>query len=147
MMNAEPRNSAPKTRGRPFQPGNAGKPKGARHRMTVMAEQMMTHEAEAVVKAVIDAARGGDMTAAKIILDRIAPVPKGRRLEMDLPAIDTPADVSAALNATISAMAGGLITPDEASTVSGVLAEKRRALEVGDIEERVRKLEQQGAPR
>ena len=145
-MNGEGGKSGRNSGGR-FASGNAGKPKGARHRMTVMAEKLMTDDAESVVRAVIEAARGGDMTAAKIILDRIAPVPKGRRLEMDLPAIDTPADVSAALNATISAMAGGLITPDEASTVSGVLAEKRRALEVGDIEERVRKLEQQGAPR
>jgi hypothetical protein len=47
-----------------------GRPKGARHRATILAEQLMQGDAEDVVRAVIAAAKGGDMTAAKIILDR-----------------------------------------------------------------------------
>ncbi len=51
------------------QSGNpAGKPKGARHKTTLMQD-----DAERIVNAVITAACNGDMTAAKIILDRICP--------------------------------------------------------------------------
>jgi hypothetical protein len=35
------RNNAAKTRGRPFEPGNPGRPKGARHKATLLAERLM----------------------------------------------------------------------------------------------------------
>jgi len=57
------------------QSGNpAGKPKGARHKTTLLAERLLLDDVEKIVNAVLTAARNGDMTAAKIILDRIAPV-------------------------------------------------------------------------
>jgi hypothetical protein len=61
------------------QSGNpAGKPKGARHKTTLMAERLMQDDVENIVNAVLTAARNGDMMAAKIILDRIAPVRRSR---------------------------------------------------------------------
>ena len=57
------------------QSGNpAGKSKGARHKTTLLAERLMQDDVEKIVNAVLTAARNGDMMAAKIILDRIAPV-------------------------------------------------------------------------
>src|ERR1700730_10926676 len=53
------------------QSGNpAGKPKGARHKATLMAERLMQDDVGEIVRAVVTAARNGDMMAAKIILDR-----------------------------------------------------------------------------
>jgi hypothetical protein len=77
-MSDTPRKNARKTRGKPFEPGNPGRPKGARHRTTIAAEKLMQGDSEAIVRAVIKAAKGGDMTAAKVVLDRIAPIRKGR---------------------------------------------------------------------
>jgi hypothetical protein len=56
----------------------AGKPPGARARATRLAEKLMAGDAEAVVNAVVTAAKGGDMTAARLVLDRIAPPCRGR---------------------------------------------------------------------
>jgi Family of unknown function (DUF5681) len=57
------------------QSGNpAGKPIGARHKTTMMAESLMQASVGKVVDTVISAALNGDMEAAKIILNRIAPV-------------------------------------------------------------------------
>ena len=64
-----------------------GKPPGTRHRATRMTEKLMAGDAEAVVRAVIDAAKGGDMTAARLVLDRIAPPCRGRPVRLDLPPI------------------------------------------------------------
>jgi hypothetical protein len=74
-------NPAPKQRqrgpGRPFQPGRsgnpAGKPKGTRHQITLLAEQLLADDVEQVVAKVVKAAKSGDMTAARLILDRVAP--------------------------------------------------------------------------
>ena len=44
-------------------------------------------------------AKGGDMAAARIILDRVWPARKSRPVALDLPEIKTAADVVAALGA------------------------------------------------
>ena len=75
-MTEKPENSGPKqnTKIRPGASGNpAGKPKGTRHRATQMAEKLMENDATDVVNAVITAAKQGDMVAARLILERIAP--------------------------------------------------------------------------
>jgi len=86
-----PDNSQQKQGAGRFQPGQSGnpkgKPKGLRSRITQLAEKLMEDDAEAVVKAVVSAAKGGDMAAARIILDRICPARKSRSVEIDLPPI------------------------------------------------------------
>ncbi len=127
---------------KPGQSGNpAGKPKGTRARSTILAEAMMQDEAGAVVRAVVDAAKSGDMTAARLVLERIAPARKGRPVAFDLPAIDTAADVLAALGAVLKAVAAGQLTPDEGNAVAGLLELKRRAIETIDFEQRLAALE------
>ena len=92
----------------------AGKPPGARARATHLAEKLMAGDAEAVVRAVIEAAKGGDMTAAKIILDRIAPPCRGRPVRIDLLPIVSAADLVWALAAVADAMAGGVLSAEKA---------------------------------
>ena len=94
-----------------FRPGNRGRPKGSRHRTTVLCEKLMQDDAKEIVRSVITAARGGDMMAAKIVLDRIAPVRKGRPIHFELPEARTADDVAAALAAVVTAMANGELTP------------------------------------
>ena len=144
-MAVEPGNSGTKQDGRfrPGQSGNpAGKPPGTKHHATRMAEHLMEGAAESVVQAVLAAAQGGDMVAARLVLERIAPVRKGRPVLLPLPAVNTAADVLTALGATVKAMADGDITPDEAATVAGVLEVKRRAIETAELETRIAALEE-----
>tara|TARA_Y100001934_G_scaffold137202_1_gene165539 strand:+ start:9627 stop:9869 length:243 start_codon:yes stop_codon:yes gene_type:complete len=54
---------------------------------------------------------------------------KSRPIKIDLPKVETAADVTAAQSAVIVAMAKADITPEEASTIAGVLEAKRRAIE------------------
>ena len=138
----EPGNNAPNTHGRPFQPGNPGRPKGAKHKTTILAEKLMAEDVEGVVKAVLDAARSGDMAAARIVLDRLVPVRKGRPVEIELPPVKTAADVLAAMGAVLAHVADGEISPDEGATVAGILEMKRRTLELVEIERRLAALEQ-----
>jgi Family of unknown function (DUF5681) len=138
-------NADAKQRGRPFQRGvsgnPSGKPKGARHRTTIVAEKLMGEECDAIVQAVIEKAKAGDMVAAKIVLDRIVPIRKGAVVQLDLPEVKTSKGVAAALAALVHAMASGDVTPDEASTISSVLEIRRRAIETQEIDERLKKLE------
>lgn len=141
--------STPKQRrrgpGRRFQKGQsgnpAGKPKGARHQLTILAEKLMHDDAEAIVQSVLKAAKGGDMTAARLVLERIAPVRKGRPVAFDVPAITTADDLVGAISSLLSAMSQGDVTPDEAATIAGVLDVKRRAIETSDLVKRIEAIE------
>jgi hypothetical protein len=78
---------ATKARGRPFELGNPGKPKGARHRATRAVEALLEGEAEALMRRAIEAALGGDTTALKLCLDRVAPALRERPVSFALPPI------------------------------------------------------------
>ena len=128
----------------PGQSGNPkGKPAGSRHRLTTLAEKLMDAEAKGIIEAVIEAAKAGDMTAARLVLERIAPVRKGRPVAFDLPKIDTALDVLTALSAVIKAVSEGALTIDEAASVATLLETNRKALETVAIEDRLTALEKE----
>lgn len=128
-----------------FKRGNKGGPgrgEGSRNKATIMLEKLMIDDSKAVIEAVIKAAKSGDMQAAKMVIDRLVPTPRGRRVLLDLPVITTAADVLKALTATVTAMGDGELAPDEAATVAGVIEVKRRAIETVDLERRIAAIEE-----
>lgn len=135
----------PRGTGRRFVKGESGNPRGrpagSRNRVTVLAECIMEAGAEQITNAVVAAATRGDMTAAKIVLDRIAPPRRGRCVKFPLGVLETAADVVAAIGAIAEATADGALTPDEAQSVAAVLELKRRAIETVDLERRLIVLE------
>jgi hypothetical protein len=138
---SETENNGGKSKDTRFKPGNPGKPKGARHKKTMLMEKMLADDGQAVVQAVIDAAKNGDMQAAKMVVDRILPAPKGRKIDLDLPNIRTAADLPELQEAIMSAVAAGQITPDEGSTLAGMAEMRRRSIETMQLEERIAALE------
>jgi hypothetical protein len=132
-------------RGRPFPKGAsgnpAGRPPGARHKTTIMLEQLMVDDAERVTKRVVQAALQGNMQAAKLILDRAVPPRKDRAVTIDLPALATAADVVSATARIIAAVSAGALTPDEGTALAGLVELHRRAIETGDHEQRLASVE------
>ena len=118
-----------------------GRRQGSRNKATVALETILADGAEDVVRAMLKAAKGGDVQAGKVILDRVMPARRGRPVALDLPAVGTAADMLRAQGAVITAMAGGAITPEEAAVIAGVLEAKRSAIETAALEERVAALE------
>lgn len=135
------RKNAAKTRGQPFEKGNPGRPKGARHKTTILAEMLMADDVEAVVQAVIDKAKDGDMTAARIIMDRLVPLRRGRPTPFMLPNQDGADAVVQAFQSITSALAAGELTAEEASAIASVLDAQRKAYETASIEARLESLE------
>lgn len=133
---------APKTAFKPGTSGNpAGKPAGTRSKATQLLTAMMEGGAQKITQAVIEAAQGGDLMAAKIILDRVMPPAKERPVHVDLPDTSTSEGVSAAQNAILQAVATGELLPGEASTLSTIVEAKRRAIETQELADRITQLE------
>jgi hypothetical protein len=62
-------------------------------------------------------------------------------IRLDLPAADTPAGVIVAMARIISAVAGGEISPADGRDLAGLIELQRKAIELGDHEERLRAIE------
>lgn len=137
----EIRNNAPKTRGRPFERGNSGRPKGARHKISLLAEKLMSDDVEGVVQTVIKAAKNGDMTAARLILERVSPPRKDNPVALDLPEVKTLDDAALAMSIVIEAVSSGNISPSEGSQMTSLIREFSTAVEVSALEKRLSNLE------
>ena len=70
-----------------FEPGNPGRPKGARHRVTRAAEELLDGEAEALTRKAIELALNGDPMALRLCLERILPPRKERPVDIVLPSL------------------------------------------------------------
>ncbi len=138
-------NSAQKQRGRAFPKGRSGnpqgKPKGARHRASIMAEQLMANDAEHVVRAVVDAAKAGDMTAARIVMDWLCPARKNHPIGFALPPIATAADPASAMGEIVAAVAKGQLTPSDGAEVAKLVEGYAKVLETSELEARIEALE------
>jgi hypothetical protein len=131
--------AAPKQRrGRPFEPGQSGNPRGkapgTRNRASVLLDAIGAEDLTAIVEKVVAKAKDGDLTAAKMILDRLTPTPRARAVEFDLPAIgkdtwNVADQVIAALGKIAAAAADGTISPSEAVELVAVVDAQRKAVE------------------
>lgn len=141
MVDETPRNSAGKTRGRPFEAGNPGKPKGARNRATRAAEALLDGESEELTRKAIELAKAGDGTALRLCLERLIPARRDRPVNFDLPAIETANDAAKAMGAILQAVAEGEISPSEGAEVARLLEGYVKTLETADFERRLAALE------
>jgi hypothetical protein len=67
------RKNAGRTRGRPFENGNPGRPRGSRNKATVAAESLLEGEAERLTRKAVERALEGDVAALKLCMDRLLP--------------------------------------------------------------------------
>lgn len=128
-------------RGKPFEPGNAGKPKGARHQVTRAIEALIEGEHEALTRKAIDKALEGDMIALRLCLDRLAPPRKDAPISLALPPVKSAQDAVAASSTLLDALVTGEVTPDEAGRVMALLTAHKGIVETGDLERRISELE------
>jgi hypothetical protein len=131
--------------GVPFKPGQsgnpAGRPKGSRNKTTLAVEALLDGEAEAITRKAIEKAKGGDMIAIRLCMDRLVPPVKDRPVTFEMPEIDSAQDAAVAVGAVLRAVADGELTPIEAAEVSKIVSTYVTALEASELEQRIAKLE------
>jgi hypothetical protein len=144
-MTTKPANVRRKQDGR-FAKGHSGNPAGklpgTRHRATLAAEALLDGEGEALTRKAIEMALEGDGVALRLCLDRLLPPRKDRPLRIDLPRLESSADISKALAVLAQAVAEGELTPLEANAIGTLLEGHRRAIETTELEARIAVLEE-----
>ena len=124
-----------------FGPGNPGKPKGTRHKATQAALALLDGEAEALTRQAVTLALGGDTTALRLCLERIAPPRRDAPVTFDLPPMETARDAAKAAGAVLGAVAEGELTPGEGASLMALVEGFRRTLETTELEARLAALE------
>lgn len=95
----------------PGQSGNPkGRPKGSLNRKSLLAEEL-EKEGSAIAKVVIAAAKGGDIQAANIVLQRVAPPLKARSEKVTF-TLDSSQSLTEQARQVLQAIANGEIDPD-----------------------------------
>ena len=135
-----------KVRGRPFKPGNSGRPPGSKNKITQIVEQLAEGHAEQLIQKVVELAEAGDVACLRMILDRLWPPQKGQPVNVNMPPINDSQDVPAAIVSIWTALREGHITPDEANALSGVVDRSIQAIELNDMMRRIENLEKAREP-
>jgi hypothetical protein len=130
-----------KVRGRPFQPGNPGRPPGSKNQLTRLVEQLVDNDAEKLTRKMIQLALAGDVRCLQYCLDRLLPRRSGRSLDVQLPAINNVHDVVLAMGAIATAVSNGNLTAEDASHLVHLLNSYDRAITTSDLVIRLEKLE------
>jgi hypothetical protein len=135
--------SPKKIRGRPFQPGNPGRPPGAKNKTTRLVEQLLSDEAENLTRKLIELAKNGNVGCLRDCIERLAPRRNGRAVDFQLPAIKHTQDIVAAMAAITTAVNNGSLSPEEAGSLVRVLEGHAKAIETYDLAVRLDRLEAQ----
>lgn len=120
----------------------AGRPKGSRNRATLLAMAAMEGELDAIVKSIIDAAKKGDMAAARLVVDKLIPAAKDRPVNITLPGMQDIASCREAQGTVIAAVAEGELTPGEGEHLSAMIEHQRKGLEAETILARLAAIEE-----
>jgi hypothetical protein len=114
-----------------FKAGNPGRPRGSRNRVTALLDVLADGDLEAIYSKIIGMAKGGDLVAAKMVLDRVAPAPRARAVEIDLATFgkhDGAEAIIKSLAAIVHAVASGEVSPAEGLELAALVDKQRQAI-------------------
>jgi len=99
---------------------------------------MIDPDLPAINKALADAAKAGDVSAIKLIYDRIVPNIKPTAPEINMRVTGTLQERGTAF---IDAMTAGELTPDQTTIAMNALATQAKLVEQGELLQRIEQLE------
>jgi hypothetical protein len=111
-----------------------GRPRGARNKTTIAAMALLEGQAEMLTQRAIDAARDGDMSALKLVLDRIIPPRRRPFVQLDLDKLDQFQDSAQAHRHVVQAALDGGLSFDEAERLSRLVFDHMRASDIAEFE-------------
>jgi hypothetical protein len=108
------------TRGRPFAPGNGGRPPGSKNKSTQIAAALLEGDREALLRKGLELAKRGNERLLIFFLSRL--LPRDRLISFDLPEIISASDARGALQSILRAVSTGVISSAEGAALTALIA-------------------------
>ena len=141
-MSSESNLSSPAGRFQKGRSGNPkGRPKGARNKTTVIAQNLLDRQAQALIKKVVRMALGGDLTCLRLCLERLVPPKKDAPIDIELSRIAVAGDIPKLFSALSARLGEGGLTIQEARSLIEMTEDARRLYELTELEQRISALE------
>lgn len=123
-----------------FKPGQSGNPAGRPKDKTpsTLLRKSIVDDMPEIVKTLVDLAKGGDVQAAKVLLDRTCPPLRAQALPIEVEMGNSLPDTGGNI---LSAILSGDIPPDLGATLIKALTEQGKLIELQEIRERINSLE------
>ena len=123
-----------------FEKGKSGNAKGRPKSMTAtLLRQAINDDMPDILNKLIELAKGGDVQAIKLVLERVCPALKPQAVPINLPLVESLAGQG---NEIIRATMSGQIPPDIGSQLITALANQAKIIEVDELTKRIEALEQ-----
>ncbi len=123
-----------------FKKGESGNPSGRPKSDKANLKPLLVKHGKSVLQKVIDTALEGDLTACKLILDRLYPPIKPQSQAV---AVKASGSISEQGQAVINQALSGNIAPDIASGLISMLSNQAKLLELTELIQRIESLENQ----
>jgi hypothetical protein len=124
-----------------FKPGQSGNPKGRPKNKTpaTLFRKAIADDMPEIITTLVGLAKGGDVAAAKVLIDRICPALKPQAMPVNLPVNGSLAEQGGEI---IKATMAGQIPPDIGSQLITALAAQSKIIEIDELTRRIEALEQ-----
>ena len=123
--------------------GQSGNPKGRPPGVSAVTKmrESLAGDVPEILAGLVTAAKGGDVQAARLILERVLPPLKGveQPVTLSLPDGGT---LTAKADAMLCAAADGQIAPGQAAQLISALGAMARVAEIDELAKRIEKLEE-----
>lgn len=123
-----------------FKPGQSGNPAGRPKDKTpaTLLRKSIADDMPDIVKTLVELAKGGDVQAAKVLLDRICPPLRPQALPVQ---IETGATLPETGGNVVTATLSGSVPPDVGAMLIRALAEQGKLIELQEMADRLQRLE------
>ena len=122
-----------------FIKGASGNPAGRPARADEL-RKLLDGDADEVARRVLEAAKGGDLRAAELVLARVVPVHRPAHAPTPFP-LDREAPLADQGRAVLAAIADGILPPDQGKALLDALAGMVRIVEQDEVRRRLDALE------
>lgn len=129
-----------------WKPGQSGNPNGRKPGSgpTQQLREALGKDVDAIIETVRTQALAGDLTAAKLVLERLLPPLKPQEQAVELP-LPEDASLTDAGRSILGAVAAGDIAPGQGAQLIAALGGLARVVEIDELERRLAALEERNA--
>jgi len=139
-----------RTRGRPFEPGNAmgrGRPKGSRNKRAAQAQQILDQYTEPLIRKCVAKAMEGDIRALALCIERILPAMREPAVRIRMPKLEKVRDIDLAPQPIADNVGNGNLTPGEGKKIRAILQNHRNNVQDREFEARLAEMEKNAPPK